>query len=107
MAQEATSPNTQRYVADEVIVKFKPSTINLQKSNGIKSMQNFATSQDLSSEQVLPTQNISIMKITDGQSVADVIQDLQNDPSVDYVQPNFLYTIQMADPNDTYFSNQR
>ena len=107
MAQETPSLHTQRYVADEVLVKFKPANINLQKSSGMKSMKSFAINQELSTESTLPAENISVMKITDGQSVDQVIQDLQNDPSVDYVQPNFVYSIQMADPNDTYFGNQR
>lgn len=107
MAQEVVSPDIQKYVADEVIVKFKPANIDLQKTSGIKSMKTFAVQQELSSESTIPAENISVMKITDGQSVADVIQGLQNNPNVDYVQPNFLYTTMMTDPNDTLFGNQR
>lgn len=107
MAQEATFPNTQKYVADEVIIKFTPTNINLQRSTWIASMKNFAVNQELHSETILPVQNISVMKIEDGQSVTEVIQDLQNDPNIDYVQPNFIYSTQSTLPNDSYFGNQR
>lgn len=106
LAQENIPETTQRYVVDEVIVKFKPE-INLKQSSGIKSMQNFAVNQQLSSESTIPAQNISVMKITDGQSVMSVIQNIQNNSSVEYVQPNFIYTMMMADPNDTDFTDQR
>ena len=33
LAQENISESVQKYVADEVIVKFKPSQINVQKNN--------------------------------------------------------------------------
>lgn len=105
-AQENISDQGQRYVADEVIVKFKPWSIDLQKNSGIKSMQNFAANQELSSENSIPAQNISVMKIEDGQSVAEVIQDLQNDPSIEYVQPNFVYTLAISDPDDPWFPLQ-
>ena len=107
LAQENIPETTQRYVVNEVIIKFKPSAMNLQKSNGIKSMQNFAVNQQLSSESIIPAQNISVMKIEDGQSVTQVIQDLQNDPNVEYSQPNFIYTIQTTNPNDPDFNLQR
>jgi len=106
LAQENTPEANQRYVSDEVIVKFK-SNINLQKSSGIKSMQKFASQQNLRSEEVISTQNISVMKITDGQTVLETIQDIQQDPTIEYVQPNFIYTLQASDPNDTYFNIQR
>lgn len=70
-------------------------------------MKNFAVNQELHSETILPVQNISVMKIEDGQSVTEVIQDLQNDPNIDYVQPNFIYSTQSTLPNDSYFGNQR
>ncbi|MEI6774725.1 MAG: hypothetical protein WCL18_08335 [bacterium] len=107
IAQGNISETQQRYVADEVIVKFKSSTINLQKSSGIVSLQNFASSQNLISEDIISAQNISVMKIDDSQNVVDVIQGLQNNSSIEYVQPNFIYTIQTTNPNDTHFDVQR
>ena len=106
LGQGNVSIDGQRYVADEVIIKFT-SEINIKKSSGIKSMQNFAYNENLIPQENIPAQNISVMKITDGQSVMSVIQDLQNNSSVEYVQPNFIYTTMMADPNDTNFIDQR
>jgi hypothetical protein len=70
-------------------------------------MQNFESKQKLTSDTLLPAQNISVMKIQDGQSVAEVIQNLQDDPNVEYVQPNFIYTMQIANPNDTFFASDQ
>ena len=106
LGQGNISMDNQNYVADQVIIKFKPSTVNLQKSSGITSMQNFASDENLTPQENIPTQNITIMKIENGQNVMSVIQDLQNNPSVEYSQPNFIYHIQMT-TNDTYFTNQR
>jgi hypothetical protein len=44
------------------------------------------------------------MKINDGQTVDEVIKNLKIDPTVEYVQPNFIYKTQIADPDDTFFS---
>jgi len=101
------SVSSQRYVSNEVIVKFKPSKINLEKNGGMKSMQSFAVDQSLVSESIISDQNISVMKIDDNQSVMEVVHDLQNNPTVVSVQPNFIYTLQSVSPNDTYFPNQR
>jgi thermitase len=106
LGQENASINGQRYIADEVIIKFT-SEINIKKSSGIKSMQNFASGENLIPQENIPAQNITVMKIEDGQDVMTVIQDLQNNPSVEYSQPNFLYTLQATDPNDPGFSHQR
>ena len=67
-------------------------------------MQSFASREALTTEHVISEENISVMKINDGQSVAEVMQDLQNNPNVEYVQPNFIYKMQIIDPNDTYFT---
>ena len=107
LAQGEFSSSSQNYVSDEVIVKFKPAQINLKKNSGIISMQKFASNQTLTSEDIIASQNISVMKINDGQDVVSVIQDLQQDPNVEYVQPNFIYTLQATNPNDTYFNEQR
>ena len=107
LGQGNISMDGQRYVANEVIIKFKATTVNLQKSSGIKSMQNFASDQNLTPQENIPAQNISVMKIDTGGDVMSVVQNLQSDPNVEYVQPNFIYTIQMNDTNDSLFSQQR
>ena len=103
-AQENISTPPTRYVADEIIVKFKPNQIDLKKSSGNKSLQSFATREALITEKIISTQNISVMKINNGQTVDEVIQNLKNDSTIEYVQPNFIYTTQIANPNDTLFA---
>lgn len=106
LAQGNVSVDGQRYVADEVIVKFTPE-INIKKSSGIKSMRIFASGENLIPQESIPAQNITVMKIENGQDVMTVIQDLQNNSGVEYIQPNFIYTLQATDPNDPGFSHQR
>jgi len=70
-------------------------------------MRSFASREALTTKSTIVDKNISVMQINDGQTVDEVIQDLQNDPNVEHVQPNFIYHIQIANPNDTYFDIQR
>jgi subtilisin family serine protease len=48
--------------------------------------------------------NISLFKITDNKTVEEKISELKDNPDIEYIQPNFLYTPQTSweDLNDTY-----
>lgn len=95
------------YVPGEIIVKFKSDKINIQKNAGIKSMQSFAIENNLVSDENIVSENISVMKLSHWETVEEKIKILKNDPRVDYAQPNFIYTIQSENPNDTDFDKQR
>ncbi len=48
---------------------------------------------------------MSVAKIDDGKSVADKVKELQNDPLVEYAQPNYQYRESALGTNDTYASS--
>jgi hypothetical protein len=56
---------------------------------------------------MLSNNNIAVMTIEGNESVEQKIIQLQSDPNVEYAQPNFVYKIQMANPNDTDFAKLR
>lgn len=81
------------YVPNEVIVTYKSSPSTLQK--GLRTLS-------LPNEEASIDEHTSVVKITDGQTVAQAIQDFQNDPNVESVQPNFVYHL-WGISNDPYF----
>ncbi|HBB04409.1 TPA: hypothetical protein DCZ39_06015 [Patescibacteria group bacterium] len=96
-----------QYVPGEVIVKFKTEKINLKKSSGGLQLNAFEENNDLDAQNILSRDNIAVLKIQDNQTVEDKITQLESDPNVQYVQPNFVYQIEISNPNDTDFGKLR
>jgi subtilisin family serine protease len=101
-AKPANSPS--KYVQGEIIVKYKNSKINLNTSVGKSAAQSFNNSKFLIKKEDIGSTNISVLKISDGKSVETKIAELQNDPNVEYVQPNFKYYPAETGTNDTFES---
>jgi len=85
------------YVADELLVKFRPGIAIAQQSQivsafGSKEMQRFDKQQ-----------RISRIKLKKGQTIQQALAAYRADPNVEYVQPNYLYYTQ-AVPNDTEYN---
>jgi len=95
------------YVPGEIIVKFKTEKINLKQAWDHGKFSSFEKDNNLNVDKLLSRQNIAVLKIQSNETVEDKIKQLKSDPSVQYVQPNFVYKIQMADPNDTDFNKLR
>jgi subtilisin family serine protease len=109
-SQKATKPNSdkvnnkvvasfkkdkhkkEKYVQDELIIKFKP------KTNAETVRQKFK----LKTKTKLKSIGAEVVKIAKDQKVESLINSLAKDPSVQYVQPNFKYYPDTT-PNDTYF----
>jgi subtilisin family serine protease len=90
------------YVEGQVLVKYKSSKINLQTNNGrVKSMV-FADFNDMETVEFLSKQNTTLLEITDDKSVEEKIEELEDDSSVEYAQPNFQYYPTAINTNDTY-----
>ncbi|MDR0650071.1 MAG: hypothetical protein LBG59_01335 [Candidatus Peribacteria bacterium] len=54
----------------------------------------------------LADDTIAIVEGTQGETTEELIENLSQDPNVEYVQPNYLYQI-FSSPNDTYYSTLR
>jgi len=88
-------PAAAKYVPGEVIVKFKP------KSHRANSLGNSGVPGAFRPRQP-ESARLGASKIGAGQSVGQALTAYQNDPSVEYVQPNYIYHL-AAVPNDTQY----
>ena len=90
------------YVSGEVLVKFKSHRINLEQYAGRIKAGRFAANKNLDKKEDIRKSNISVLKIKDAKTVEEKIAELKNDPSVEYVQPNYQYYPLSIDSNDTW-----
>ena len=93
------------YAANQVIVKFKSGAINLRKSDGESKAMAFARTYHISKSESLRSANAMVMSTSTGTSVTDTVSRLRRDPTVEYAQPNYIYTPTSTTPNDTYFND--
>jgi subtilisin family serine protease len=95
-------PHTESaYVDGEILVKYKDSKIDLMKTSGRKAASRIAKSASLELKDEIRETNISILEISDTETVEEKIDELENNPNVEYAQPNFVYTpSSITPPND-------
>lgn len=90
------------YVAGEVLVKYKEHKINLETLTGKTAASKFALSNALEKKEDFTISNISVLKITDSETVAQKIAELENDPNVEYAEPNYRRFPAEISTNDTH-----
>ena len=89
------NPTAAKYVPGEVLVKFKPkATAQIRLAT--------VASQGHSVLANLNQPGWVHLKVGAGQTVKGALAAYQNDPSIEYVQPNYIYHI-AAVPNDTQY----
>jgi subtilisin family serine protease len=88
--------------ADELIVKYR---------EGSTAVDREAVRQGLGAERVATLRGdistsgrTDLWKLPRGKSVSAAVQALSNDPAIDYVEPNWIYT-HTATSNDPYYTN--
>jgi subtilisin family serine protease len=91
-------PQESHYVPGQVIVKFKPSLSSFKKMSAL----NVYSSRILSKIAKLGAYLIQIPAQT---TVEEIVHALNNNPDVEYAEPNRLLTIHVT-PNDTFFQYQ-
>jgi len=101
----AQTVNTNGYVADELLVKYKKGKINLTAQSSEQSQQSFLGKNGLVKRFDIDNQNVSLIKITDGKDVKTKIAELMQDPSVEYAEPNYIMQ-ETSFPNDPRFNEQ-
>jgi thermitase len=95
LAPAPTGWAKSQYVSGEVLVKFKPSVLAQQRKASIAAQgHTFLTDLDQS--------GLAHVKLAAGQTVETALAAYQNDPSVEYAQPNYIYHASLA-PNDTQY----
>jgi|GEM_PF-1038743 len=73
----------QDYIADEVLVKFKPGT-------DAETIEHIRSALKLEAKRKFASPNLFLMKITDGSSVPSVIDQLKTFEAVKYAEPNYV-----------------
>lgn len=91
--QQQNSGTGDKFVAGEVLVRFKP---------GVSAQVQRYTATNLGGRALLvvgSNLNVARIKLKDGSDVATAIQAYQADPNVEHAQPNYLYHSNVI-PND-------
>jgi subtilisin family serine protease len=89
------------YDDGEILVKYKNAKINLNTLSGKVASENFADSRSLEKKEDMVENNISLLKIKDLKTVEQKITELQKDPNVEYVEPNYKRYPAVISSNDT------
>ncbi len=92
------SPMTVQFIPGEVLVKYKSGASATDKSNSITSKRAVRIGSLINGE-------IDHLRLPAGTSVDDALRTLAEDPSVESVQPNYIYHL-LAVPNDPEFKQQ-
>ncbi|MEI6118687.1 MAG: hypothetical protein WCP92_05700 [bacterium] len=103
----AVNDQGMEYIPGELIIKFESGEINLQKPHDVQILSQMENTQDFDTTQILAKENIALVAIDEAKNMDAEIARISQDQNVEYVQPNYIYHIQMADPNDQYFGLQR
>lgn len=95
----ATAADSPEYVPDELIVAFKAALTQDQQDE----VEQTHGDQHV---QLLPGIKARLLKISSRRPLLQAFDGYQADPSVLYVQPNYIYHAVETIPNDTYFGLQ-
>lgn len=96
---EGISVKKKTMVENEVLVSFRK-TVNYQNRLSALGRMNVTRVKELSSG------NRMAVKIADGETVASAVARLKKDPTVESVQPNYIYHAFASIVNDTSYSSQ-
>jgi thermitase len=91
----AVTEGAGRYAPGEVLVKYKPSTAARARAASV-ALQGHALIAEL------PEPGWAQVRVGAGETVAAAVAAYQNDPGVEYAQPNFIYRASSA-PNDPLY----
>jgi subtilisin family serine protease len=85
-----------KYVPDELLVKF----------NKVDATTSFTAHKNAGAQKLMEYKDLRIhhVRLPRG-AMQGAMNKYAGDPNVEYVQPNYIYTVQVATPNDTHFTN--
>ena len=95
--------SSHRYVANEVLVQFKPGVSEADKAQ-VHNKANVARKERVGSLAVRSRKgDIELDSIAAGVSVQETLRKLRNEPTVELAEPNWVYTHQVV-ANDFYYT---
>ena len=89
------------YEPGELIIKWKSSALRSQKE-GLKDEIHFKKASTFSQ---LDLEHIKI-GVAETRSVETLIETYKQHPAIEFIEPNYIYSIQNVIPNDPHFDNQ-
>lgn len=96
------APPDRRYVPNEVLIKFRDGTTATQQTTAHSAIQ--ATRREVIHAQSNGTARLELVGLPVGTDVQETIATLKTDPTVEYAEPNWIYT-HGATSNDPFFTN--
>lgn len=90
---------TPEFVEGEVLVKYKKNKINLAKKKGLwissgkSSFRKLLAEKNLEQKEKFTGINTESLATKSGETTAEIIENLENEREVDFVQPNFVYSL--------------
>ncbi|MFH0829083.1 MAG: S8 family serine peptidase [Candidatus Kerfeldbacteria bacterium] len=105
IAMQTTRPSRRpSYVEGEVLVKFKRGKINVDQPYDTYALTFWYNVKFVHEKARLKPQNVVLLR-SGTKTTDELIRALKNDPFVEYVEPNYLYTATATTPNDASFAN--
>jgi thermitase len=94
IALEQVKTKKNEYKTGELILKFKDNVDSVQEEQTLKNI----------GAEVLPDGHVkSVFKVLKVKDVEAAIQELENNPHIEYAEPNYVFSATWT-PNDTYYS---
>ena len=92
------------YLRKTLKAQFKPDEVLVKlKNSSNSSVQNFSRKYNAKLSRKVDTRGLMKIKINSKKTVEQIVAEMNNDPRVEYAQPNFLYHLN-ATPNDPRFA---
>jgi len=92
----------KNYVPGQVLVKFRPSKINLQQLQSQHLLQTFASQKNIQTLRTLRISNIAVMQASPETDMEAVAANLRTDPNVEIAEPNYIRQVASIASNDTH-----
>jgi len=96
IAEETTKDSKQKYVSDEIVVRFK---------NAAKESQIDKLNAKFGASEIKETKRFRRLKVSKGKNILDLLKMYKNDPNVEYAEPNY-FAYALMSPNDPLFHYQ-
>ncbi len=93
------------YVEGEILIKYKDEKIDLKSSLGRSASVSLFSAESLERKEDLIGNNISVFRIKDHTTVEQKIEELKNDPNIEFVEPNYKRYPLVISTNDTFRTN--
>jgi subtilisin family serine protease len=97
---QALAAGKAKHQPDEIIVQYKPGA-NASDFSAVRSKVRGASERVLRND---ASGRLELLRLPKGSSIAAAVRNLDGDPAVEFVEPNWTYTHQ-ATSNDTYYTN--